>query len=154
MQQKIDKETLRKMILDGDDITNVDYSDIDNMDGLLQNSDIEYIPDSFDMSKVTSAKNMFSGCHKLKIIPNLDTSNLRYMDFMFYNCPELKVIPALNTAKVESMRKIFDYCDSIETIQRPSDWYLYDWDSALSPDDSKLKNKYPQLYDKTLRTKD
>ena len=95
---KVTKEQLRDMILNGEDISKVDYSHI------------------IDMSW------MFSWCTNLKEIPHLDTSKITSMSWMFDGCTNLKEIPHLDTSKVTNMRYMFLGCINLEYLESPEDF--------------------------------
>jgi surface protein len=69
---KVTLVELKDMILKGKDISNVDYSHI---------QDMSY---------------MFSGCYKLKTVPEIDTSKVTRMDYMFSGCKSLEFIDPWN----------------------------------------------------------
>ena len=68
MKKVTNKFELRDMILNGEDISKVDYSEI------------------IDMSY------MFDGCTNLKEIPHLDTSNVTNISCMFKGCINLEYL--------------------------------------------------------------
>ena len=96
--KKVTKEELRDMILNGEDISKVDYSEITDMSG------------------------MFYKCTNLKEIPHLDTSKVTDMSWMFYGCTNLKEIPHLDTSNVTSMSYMFDGCTNLEYLESPEDF--------------------------------
>ena len=96
--KKVTMEQLRDMILRGEDISNVDYSDITDM--------------SF----------MFYGCTNLEKIPHLDTSNVTNMSYMFEGCTNLKKIPHLDTSKVTNISFMFNGCINLEYLESPEDF--------------------------------
>ena len=113
---KITKEELRDLILNGKDISNIDYSHITDM--------------SF----------MFYDCSELTSIPLLNTSNVTNMSYMFYNCNELTTIPLLDTSKVTNMSYMFDGCSKLTSI--PNN-IKYKFDVSIH---EKLINEYPHLF--------
>ena len=80
---------------------------------------------SFNTKKVTTMKNMFSDCKKLKKLEfpdSFDTSNVKDMFAMFYNCEsltELNVLNKFKTEKVVDMRYMFSGM-SIESLDLSS----------------------------------
>ena len=92
MKKVTDKRQLRDMILNGEDISNVDYSEIT------------------DMSR------MFFECTHLKEIPHLDTSKVTDMEGMFGKCINLKKIPHLD------MSEMFLGCINLEYLESPEDF--------------------------------
>ena len=68
MKKVTDKYELRDMILNGEDISNIDYSEITDMSW------------------------MFEGCTNLKKIPHLDTSKVIDMSWMFEGCTNLEYL--------------------------------------------------------------
>ncbi len=87
---KVTKEQLRDMILNGEDIDAVDYSNVTDM--------------SF----------MFIGCSSLEKIPHLDTSKVTNMRYMFDGCSSLEEIPHMDTSKVTDMSYMFNECSSLD----------------------------------------
>ena len=144
---------LRDMILEGKDIDEVDYSKVTSFQQMFFNQGhLIRLPDNLDLSHVTNMCCAFRACSELEYIPkNLDTSKVEDMRGMFYNCTSLKSIPAMDTTNCYKMQLIFDGCDALEHIERPSDWYLYNWDGELAPKNPILKEKYPELYDESIR---
>ena len=136
------------MILRGESIDDVEISEND-ITGLFYNCHgVKSLP-LFGTSKVTIMNYTFESCEDLETIPEFNTSNVKEMQGTFKYCYRLKHIPHLDTSNVTNMKYTFDYCKSIQTIERPSDWYKYDWNSKDAP--QHLKDKYPELYNKELR---
>ena len=147
----ISRDELAQLIQEGiTDFSEYDYSKVTNMSGLCFNGNISETP-LLDTENVLDMSAMFFGCKNLTTINHLDTSSVTDMDTMFLGCTELKRIPKMDTDNVVSMKGIFDGCDSLEYIERPSDWYRYDWNSSGAPKNPILRDKYPELYDKPLR---
>ena len=96
--KKVTKEQLRDMILNGEDISNVDYSHIIDMQW------------------------MFYKCTNLKEIPYLDTSKVTDMSLMFHGCTNLKDIPHKDTSKVTNMSLMFFGCKNLEYLESPEDF--------------------------------
>jgi hypothetical protein len=66
--KKVDRYRLRRMILDGKDISQVEYSDIDDMSYLFYNCiHLKNVPE-MNMSKVVRAREMFHNCRNLETI--------------------------------------------------------------------------------------
>ena len=96
--KKVTKEQLKDTILNGEDISKVDYSEI---------TDISF---------------MFNGCKNLKEIPHLDTSKVTDMSSMFYGCTNLKEIPHLDTSNVTDIYEMFSGCINLEYLKCPEDF--------------------------------
>ena len=56
---------------------------------------------------------MFKECYSLVSIPQLDTSNVKYIKDMFNGCSSLVSIPQLDTSNVTSMDTMFTGCRSL-----------------------------------------
>ena len=69
-----------------------------------------------DTSNVTYMNYMFSGCANLTTIPQLDTSNVTNMRYMFNGCANLTTIPQINTSNVTNMSLMFASCANLTTI--------------------------------------
>jgi surface protein len=164
---KVNIAKLKKMILTGEDISLVDYSEISNMDYMFHESHITFdllnkanldtslvnsmsmmfgkckelteIP-KFDTSNVTNMGNMFYGCSSLVSLPSLNTSNVNNMSYMFANCTKLKIIPHLNTSNVNNMSYMFFNCYKLETLDNAEDFKNYNF-----KDLPKILEKYPEL---------
>lgn len=76
---------------------------------------LKIIPE-IDTSNMTDARSAFYGCHSLKKIPLLDTGKITIMGSMFYNCYDLKEIPLLNTENVTTMASMFYGCHKLKNI--------------------------------------
>ena len=116
---KVTKEQLRDMVLKGEDIDTVDYSNVTDM--------------SF----------MFNGCSSLVEIPQLDTSKVTNMSGMFTRCSSLKEIPHLDTSKVTNMSYMFDGSSNLEYLEEPMDFVNYKWNKEMHP---LIFKKYPELF--------
>lgn len=88
----------------------INASNISNYKNILV-----YLP-KFDMSQITDASNLFSGCFNLLALPMLDTSNVTTMEYMFNSCISLTCIPKLNTSKVTNMCSMFQNCNSLTYV--------------------------------------
>ena len=69
-----------------------------------------------DTSNVKNMDYMFDGCKNLTTIPQIDTSNVTRMNQMFYQCSNLTTIPQIDTSKVTSMNQMFHNCTNLTTI--------------------------------------
>jgi hypothetical protein len=118
--RKVNKIALRDMILEGEDISQLDYSHITSMAYMFSNSELKTMP-WIDTSNVTDMYGMFYNCHALKTVPNLDTSI---------------IINKINTLNM------FSYCYALESIN-PNNFPDYDWENTNS---KKLREKYPELF--------
>jgi surface protein len=141
--RKVNKIELRNMILNGEDITKVDYSGIHVMCHMFSECpNLVSIP-WMNTSNVTDMEGMFQNCSKLKSVPELDTSKVWDMRFMFDGCVNLVTIPDLDTSSVENMNYfLFRGCKNLEKVNH---WNFpdYDWEDTRS---NKLIEKYPELF--------
>jgi surface protein len=113
----ITREELRDKILNNEDISGIDYSNI---------TDMSY---------------MFNNCISLVGIPLLDTSKVTDMSDMFFGCSELKEVPKFDTSKVIIMVGMFRDCSSLKHI--PENFPLYDWSNTNS---EILRENYPEYF--------
>ena len=140
---KITKEQLRDMILNGEDISKVDYSHITDMSNMFDGcSSLVSIPE-LDTSKVTVMSRMFDGCSSLVSIPELDASKVTHMSNMFNGCSSLVSIPELNTSSATDMRNMFNGCVSLKYFN-PHNFHLYDF--TKRENFQFLKEQYPELW--------
>ena len=56
----VDRDTLKEMIENNEDISNVDTSEITDMSGIFSFSSITSLPENFNTSNVTDMSHMFS----------------------------------------------------------------------------------------------
>ena len=119
---KVTKQQLRDMILNGEDINTVDYSDVSDMSW------------------------MFQECSSLVEIPHLDTSKVTEMRWMFEGCSSLKEIPHLDTSKVTDMRYMFNGCSRLEYLPNPLQFKDYSWSKIKHP---KIYQNYPELFEES-----
>ena len=95
---------------------------IRNMDDMFYFGYYEIISIDFekwDVSNVTSMKNMFERCNNIKGISNWNTSNVTNMSYMFSECDNIPDISKWDTSKVLDMSYMFCRCDNIPDI---SNW--------------------------------
>ena len=69
-----------------------------------------------DLSSLTNARDLFSGCTNLKVIPLLNTSSITNMLYMFNICTSLLTISLINTSNVTTMGNMFSQCYSLTNI--------------------------------------
>jgi len=90
--RKVDRETLRKMIKNGEDVSNADTSEITDMESMFYgcsafNQDIS----GWSVSKVEGMKRVFKGCESFKQdLSKWDISNVKEMKCMFQGCEEFE----------------------------------------------------------------
>ena len=82
---------------------------------------------SFKDAHPTTCFTWFQNCTSLTTIngiENLNTENVRDMDYMFYNCSSLSTLDlsGFNTAKVMSMEMMFCNCSKLTTIYASSNF--------------------------------
>jgi surface protein len=78
-------------------------------------SSLENVP-AYNTSKSTTFYNMFIGCKKLKIGPEIDTSSATKMNYMFADCSLLTTVPAYNTSKVTTFSNMFQGCYNLTSL--------------------------------------
>lgn len=69
-----------------------------------------------DCSNVTYLENAFRGCSKLKNISLLNTGNVTNMSYLFYECSSLTSIPELDCSSCTSLQHSFRNCVKVENI--------------------------------------
>lgn len=73
------------------------------------------VPSSFT-STFTQVATMFSGCTRLRYIPDLDTHAVTNFTSMFANCTLLKRVPDLDYSAATTMSSVFQNCTALEYI--------------------------------------
>ena len=68
---------------------------------------------TLNTEKVTDMRGMFTSCNELQSVPMLDTSNVTDMNSMFTGCLQLKNIPNFDTSKVTTMQSMFQNCNAL-----------------------------------------
>ena len=122
---------------------NLDSSEVDIMDYMFSNChNLITIPE-LNTSNVTNMDSLFNQCNTIKNIPQIDTSNVTDMGNMFGNCTNLETIPQLNTSKVTRMYSMFMSCTSLVEIPQLDTSNVTNMSSMFS-NDSKLET-IPQL---------
>lgn len=71
---------------------------------------------TYNWDKISSLYRMFWGCENLTTIPQLDISNVTYMDCAFYGCSNLVTVSSLDTSKVSSLAQVFENCKNLVTV--------------------------------------
>lgn len=87
-----------------------------NMSTMTSEQLAEFIPSADVTENVTTMSNMFSYCHALQTIPQLDTSQVTNMQMMFQHCSALPTIPQLDTSSCTNMNQIFLHCLNLTAI--------------------------------------
>ena len=97
---------------------------IDSLNGFFEGCSniISLDLSNFDSSNVTSMKNMFAGCDKLKEIKGLCKLNIKKvttMEAMFSKCSELEYLDLTNcdTSNVTDMGFMFEECKKLKNIK-------------------------------------
>ena len=72
----------------------------------------------FDTSNVIDMYGMFESCSSLTSIPQMDTSNVTTIERMFYGCSSLTSIPQFDTSNVTSMNNMFTGCTALTSIPK------------------------------------
>ena len=78
-------------------------------------SNLEEVP-PFDLSNCTSFYYTFNGLKKITTIPLINTSNSEDFKYTFYGCTSLTTIPQINTSKGTNFSSMFYGCTSLTTI--------------------------------------
>jgi len=119
---QITREKLKKMVKNGEDVTQINTSGITNMQEMFAgaksfNQDIS----NWDTSKVTNMRAMFSSAKSFnQDISNWDTSNVTDMFAMFANAKSFNQdISNWDTSKVTYMRRMFEEASSMEEKNKP-----------------------------------
>ena len=139
-------DELRKIIVDryiklgpGTKQDPIDFNDIDvsNLDsfcndkgkGIFDHTDFKYIDISYwDVSNVTSMRNMFFMCSELKSVGDIsewDVSNVTNMSCMFFGCKKLESVGDISSwdvSNVTDMSFMFYDCKELESVGDISDW--------------------------------
>ena len=71
---------------------------------------------TLNTEKVTDMRGMFTSCNELQSVPMLDTSNVTDMNSMFNGCLQLKNISNFDTSKVTTMQSMFQNCKTLVSI--------------------------------------
>lgn len=75
------------------------------------------IPDNFQLKDYfQSIEGIFSDCHSLKEIPDLNTSFIKNMNYAFYKCNSLEALPKMDTSNVISMDSMFKNCYNLSKV--------------------------------------
>lgn len=69
-----------------------------------------------DTSQGTKFDNMFGGCKSLQYIPDLDVGKGTSFVGMFYRCSSLQTIPPLDTSNGTTFDNMFSKCQSLSSI--------------------------------------
>jgi len=117
MKLKVNRETLREMIKDGDDVSNVDTSGITDMSYLFYwcksfNQDIS----GWDVSNVEHMSYIFRDCDEFnQDISGWDVSNVKDMYNMFEGCKAFNQdVSKWNVSSVKYMQHMFTRCKNFE----------------------------------------
>jgi hypothetical protein len=81
-------------------------------------TNLERIENSFDMSSVTSTRDMFSLCTNFQSAGDLNTSSAVWMDGMFYGCTALQNIGSIDTSSATDIANLLYRCQSL--LEMPS----------------------------------
>ena len=71
---------------------------------------------TLNTEKVTDMRGMFTSCNELQSVSMLDTSNVTDMNSMFTGCLQLKNIPNFDTSKVTTMQSMFQNCKALVSV--------------------------------------
>ena len=90
------------------------YDTTESLSGDIRNY-IELIP-YINTETLTTMKEMFIYCRKLKTIPTLNTEKVTDMCGMFTSCSELQSVSMLDTSNVTDMNSMFSGCLQLKNI--------------------------------------
>lgn len=97
---------------------------------------------SFNTSNVTSMEAMFLECFALVSVDlsSFDTSQVTNMDYMFYGCSVLSSLDlsSFNTSNVTSMSSMFQYCAYLESLTLGANWASNEKIKSISISNSNL----------------
>ena len=94
---------------------------------------LEEIPNDISIMKIDKVKSinrLFSGCEKIKNLPDISnwkTENLQNMEELFSNCSNLNELPDIskwNVCQVENIAGMFYKCQNLKEIPNISKWKL------------------------------
>ena len=166
--QSKEKDCIEEIIKKNDGIVEIilrETKTIRNMDNMLYHRNCGFISIDFekwDVSNVTSMKNMFFGCYNIKGISNWNTSNIRNMSYMFSECRDIPDISNWDTSKVIDMSYMFSksYLNNIPDISNWNTSKVLDMSYMFSEcrdipdisnwDTSNVKNMKGLFYNSTL----
>lgn len=95
------------------------YSMVTDMSWLFAYSDITFedlVNLDLDTKNVKNMNFMFCSCKKLKKLPLMDTSNVENITSMFRGCSNLESIPKFDFSKVKYMNKFLYDCSYIYSV--------------------------------------
>lgn len=72
--------------------------------------------DASDITLNTYSPSLFEGCTNLKVVRNLNSSNVTNMQYFFYNCSSLETVPDMDTTKVQNFKNCFYGCSSLKNV--------------------------------------
>lgn len=153
--RKVNKSELRGMIINGEDIAVVDYSEVTDMGHMFHRATELVNMPYLDTSNVIDMSYMFSKCTNLLTVPMMDTSNVIAMHGMFSECSSLKILPMLDISAVDQeaysdydgdrftyIDDIFYECDSIEVPKKYKNFKKYGYKKLLKM----FSDIYPEIY--------
>jgi len=117
---KVTKEILRQMILDGEDISKLDYSHIADMSYMFCGCKEIIETPLIDTSKVKHFGNMFSGCKNLKKINKMDLSSAIHLTDMFQDCISLEKVDEIIAPEAKDLLQMFLGCTLLKVVN-----YIY-----------------------------
>lgn len=92
----------------------VDMSSVEQASQMLYNcSNLEAIPNNWDLSNVINLNGLFFNCTKIKEISNLKTDNLQVIVNMFNGCSNLVTIGLFDTKNVTAINSAYSNCPNL-----------------------------------------
>ena len=103
----------------------VDLSNVENMQDMFAKSTLSVVPTNLNTSNVKNLQWTFGSCTSLQSLDlsNWNTSNVTTMENTFYNCSGLTSLNLSNwnTSNVTTMKQMFYGCNNIQTLNL-SNW--------------------------------
>lgn len=120
--ESIIKERYERMIDGHMDLTDVDVSNVDNLNWMFKDLEnlVSLDVSNWDVSKVDRMEKLFSGCKNLQHIDvsQWDVSLVEEMGDMFFDCESLQSLDISNwdVSKVTGMSGMFSGCKNLQSL--------------------------------------
>ena len=137
-KQPVGLQSLR--VTNFDFLNNLDTSNCNNFTSAFYNcSLLEYVPETWNTSKVINFFQAIRACPKITSIPNWDFSSGTDFRYCFYGCKGLSGIVSLNINNASDIGNCFASCSNIEEININVDEGKLTYCEATFSNCSKLK---------------